>query len=199
MINELNWTTEPEKDFPMRLSERGLDFSGRTKFFFYFSGIVAILSMIWVMALSVKLLRMTQQDPNIPQYYQMLAVVCLVIGAASLISFYKLYMNRRAYHKVVEINNNTVTYLEKTRNGQTEWQEKLKKYQGIFLKHYSYRGVDSWYIALVHDDASKSFPLFAPDYDSRLADEEEKRKILARYGSKFNLLTTYEKPPEKET
>jgi hypothetical protein len=198
MKNELKWENGENDGFPMKLVEKGLDFSGKTAFFFYFSGLVAILSMIWVMVLSIKLIHMTSLDPNIPEYYKMLAFVCLAIGAASLYSFYKIYMDRRAYRKEIEINNGIVKYHEVTRKQETSWQEKLKKYQGVNLKHYSYRGVDSWYVALIHSDSSKSFPVFAPDYDSRMAKEDEKRKLLAQYGSKLNLLTTYERP-EKTT
>ncbi len=198
MKNELAWKTSENQDFPMKLVERGLDFSGKTALIFYFSGVVAVLSMLWVMALSVKLIYMAQQDPNIPEYYKTVAIVCIAISAASLYSFYKIYMDRRAYSKEIEIADGTVTFCEKTRKGKTEWQEKVRKYQGVFLRHYNYRGVDSWYIALVHTDSSRSFPVFAPDYDSRLAGEDEKRKILAQYGSKFGLMTTFEKPEKKE-
>jgi hypothetical protein len=186
MKNELAWKTSENQDFPMKLVERGLDFSGKTALIFYFSGVVAVLSMLWVMALSVKLIYMAQQDPNIPEYYKTVAIVCIAISAASLYSFYKIYMDRRAYSKEIEIADGTVTFCERTRKGKTEWQEN------------NYRGVDSWYIALVHTDSSRSFPVFAPDYDSRLAGEDEKRKILAQYGSKFGLMTTFEKPEKKE-
>lgn len=198
MKNELAWKSPEDQDFPMKLVERGLDFSGRTALIFYFSGVVAVLSMLWVIALSVKLIYMTQYDPNIPEYYKTVAIVCIAISAASLYSFYKIYMDRRAYRKEIEIANGLVTYSETTRKGKSEWQEKVRKYEGVHLRHYAYRGVDSWYIALVHADSSRSFPVFAPDYESRLASEEEKRKILAQFGSKFALMTTYEKPEKKE-
>lgn len=198
MKNELAWVTPENQDFPMKLVERGLAFSGRTALIFYFSGVVAVLSMFWVMALSVKLIYMAQQDPNIPEYYKTVAIVCIAISAASLYSFYKIYMDRRRYCKEIEIADGVVSFSETTRTGKTEWKEKVRKYEGVFLRHYAYRGVDSWYIALVHADTSRSFPVFAPDYDSRLASEEEKRRILAQYGSKFGLLTTFEKNEKKE-
>jgi hypothetical protein len=150
------------------------------------------------MALSVKLIYMTQHDPNIPSYYKTIAFMCLAISAVSLYSFYRLYMDRRAYRKEINIDNGLVNYHEYTRKGETEWSEKLKRYEGVYLKHYSYKGVDSWYIALVHPDSSKSVPVFAPDYESRLAGEEEKRTLLAQYGSRFGLMTIYEKPSEKK-
>lgn len=197
MKNELGWVTAENSDFPMHLTEKGLDFSKRTAFFFYFSGIVAVLSMFWVMLLSVKLIYMAHQDPTVPEYYKMVAFVCLAIGAASLFSFYKLYMDRRAYQKTIDIENGQVSYCETTRKGTIEWKEKVKKFEGMYLKHYTYRGVESWYIALVHADTTKSFPVFAPEYESRLATEVEKRTILAQYGSKFGLMTIYEKEEDK--
>ena len=198
MKNELAWQCPEDKDFPMKLVEQGLAFGGRTALIFYFSGAVAVLSMLWVMALSVKLVFMVKQDPNIPQYYQTVAMVCIAISVASLYSFYRIYMDRKAYCKEIEIDDGLVSYCETTRKGKTEWQEKIRKYEGVHLRHYSYRGVDSWYVALVHSDSSRSFPVFAPDYDSRLASEEEKRKILAQYGSKFGLMTTFEKKKTEE-
>lgn len=197
MKNELAWTTPENQDFPMKLVERGLQFSRRTALIFYFSSLLAVLSMLWVMALSIKLIYIAQQDSNIPEYYKTVALICIAISAVSLYSFYKVYMDRRAYRKEIEIANGTITYREITRKTKTEWQEKIRKYQGVVLRHYTYRGVDSWYIALVHSDSTKSFPVFVPDYDSRLADENEKRKLLAQYGSKFGLMTTFEKPDKK--
>ncbi|MGM0599567.1 MAG: hypothetical protein ACQETH_07075 [Candidatus Rifleibacteriota bacterium] len=192
MQNELNWQTAENEEFPMKLTEKGLDFPPKTAVFFYLSGIVAVLSMFWVLALSLKLIYMVQDDPTIPGYYKTIAIVCIAISVFSLFSFYKLYMNRRAYRKNIEIDNGMVNYSETTRQGANEWQEKLKKYEGVFLKHYSYRGVNSWYIALVHSDPAKSIPIFAPDYESRDIKEEEKKRILAQYGSKFGLVTHYE-------
>ncbi len=198
MKNELNWQSGEDGDFPMQLVEKGLDFKGRTAFFFYFSGLVAVLSMAWVMMLSFKLLHLTRTDPNIPGYYVSVALVCIGISAVSLYSFYKLYADRRAYYKQIDIKDGQVTFSEVTRAGRKDWSEKLKKYEGIFLKHYKYRGVESWYIALVHSDTTRSFPIFAPDYDSRLAPDEVKRTLLARFGSRFNLITHFEKPDEEK-
>ncbi|GAB4267681.1 MAG: hypothetical protein Kow0029_02350 [Candidatus Rifleibacteriota bacterium] len=197
MKNELNWTIAEGKDFPMKFIEKGLDFSPKTAFFFYFSGMVAILSLLWVMALAVKLIYISQQDPGIPEYYKTVAFICIAISAASLYSFYKLYMDRRNYLKQIEIDKGVVNFIETTSKGKIEWSEKVKKYEGVYLKHYTYRGIDSWYIALVHSDSSKSFPVFAPDYDSKDVSEEEKRKLLAQYGNKFGLLTIYEKKKDK--
>ncbi|MEW6711336.1 MAG: hypothetical protein AB1403_16045 [Candidatus Riflebacteria bacterium] len=198
MKNELNWVSPEGQDFPMKMVEKGLSFNGKTALVFYFSGFVAILSMLWVMALSVKLIFMTQQDPNIPEYYKTVAIICIGISAASLFSFYKIYRERSAYSKEIEIADGTVSFCETTRKGKTEWQEKVRKYEGVFLRHYSYRGVDSWYVALVHADSSKSLPVFAADFDSRQASEDEKRRILAQYGSRFGLMTTFERKEEKK-
>lgn len=198
MKNELNWQTGEDGQMPMTLSEHGLDFKGRTAVVFYISGIVAVTSMIWVMLLSVKLLHMTRSDPSVPEYYVTIALICIGISAVSLYSFYKLFADRRAYSKNIVISDGNVSYRETTRTGNKEWSDKLRKFEGVFLKHYSYRGVASWYIALVHAEKDRSFPVFAPDYESRLASEEEKKKLLARYGSRLNLVTHYEKPVEEK-
>ncbi len=197
MKNELNWQCAENGGLPMRLAERGLDFKGRTAFFFYFSGLVAVLSMVWVIVLSIKLLQFIRTDPNLPSYYMTVALVCIGISIASLYSFYRLFRSRRAYRKDIEIADGTVSFCEINEQGRREWKEKLRKFDGLALRHYDYRGVESWYIALIHSDKDRSFPIFAPDYDSRLAAETEKRELLARYGSMFGLITTYEKKAEK--
>lgn len=198
MKNELKWQTPEAGGFPMHLSEKGLDFKGKNAVFFYISGLVATLSLVWVIMLSIKLLQLARTDPNVPQYYVTVALVCAAISAAALYSFYKIFKERRIYLKEISIADGTVSFRERTTAGTVEWQEKLRKFEGLFLKHYSYRGVESWYIALVHSDKTRSFPVFAPDYESRQAPEEEKRKLLARLGSTFNLITNYEKPEEKK-
>ncbi|MDD3146579.1 MAG: hypothetical protein PHD82_04705 [Candidatus Riflebacteria bacterium] len=198
MKNEMNWQCAENGGFPMRLAEKGLDFKGRTAFFFYFSGLVAVLSMIWVIILSVKLLQFSRVDPNLPSYYTTVAMLCIGISAASLYSFYKLFATRSAYRKNIEIADGTVSFSEVTSKGTREWKEKLRKFEGLTLRHYDFRGVSSWYIALMHADKERCFPVFTPDYDSRLAPETEKRELLARYGSMFNLITTYEKPEESK-
>ena len=196
MKNEVAWQTPQENDFPMKLVEKGLDLSGKTAFFFYFAGFAATMSMGWVSVLSVRLIYMTRQDASIPQYYFSIALACLAISVVGLYSFYKLYMDRRAYRKEIEIDGKTVHFKEITRSNTISWQEKLKKYSSVTLRHYSYRGVDSWYIVLDHKEKQKNIVMLAPDYDSRLMEESEKRKILAQYGTKFGLLTTYEKKEE---
>ncbi len=198
MKNEINWQCGENGGLPMKLAEKGLDFKGRTAFFFWFSGLVAVLSMVWVIILSVKLLQFSRTDPTLPSYYVTVAFLCIAVSAASLYSFYRLFKTRRAFSKNIEIADGTVTYCETTDKGKREWQEKLRKFEGIALRHYDYRGVDSWYIALIHKDRERCFPVFAPDYDSRLAPETEKRELLARYGSMFGLVTSYEKKEEKK-
>lgn len=198
MKNELNWQAAEDGAFPHQLVEKGLDFRGRSAFFFYFSGLIAVLSMAWVMMLSLKLLHLTRTDPNVPPYYVSIALVCIGISAVSLYSFYKIYADRKAYYKEITIKDGLVTFCEITRKGKVEWSEKLKKYEGISLKHYQYRGVESWYVAIVHSDSNKSFPIFAPTYEARLAPEEEKRTLLARYGGRYGLITQFEKLEAKE-
>lgn len=199
MKNELNWQCGENGGLPMRLTEKGLDFKGRTAFFFYFSGLVAVLSMVWVIVLSIRLLQFTRIDPNLPSYYFTVALVCIGISAASLFSFYKMFRSRRAYRKDIEIADGNVTFCEISDQGRREWKEKLRKFDGLTLRHYDYRGVESWYIALIHSDKDRCFPVFAPDYETRLAAESAKRELLARYGSMFNLLTSYEKKEESKT
>ncbi len=199
MKNELNWETAENGALPMTLSEKGLDFKGKSAIFFYISGLVAVSSMVWVIVLSIKLLTLTRTDQSIPTYYTTIAFVCLIISAVGLHSFYKIIADRLAYSKKIEIKDGQVSFCEQTRAGKTEWQEKLKKFEGVFLKHYSYRGVDSWYIAIVHSDKTRSFPVFAPDFESRLAPEDEKRKLLAQFGTRMNLLTHFEKPEPKQS
>lgn len=198
MKNELNWQVNEDGLFPMRLSEKGLDFKGKTAFFFYFSGLVAVLSMVWVIILSLKLLQLSRVDPSVPSYYVTVALICIGVSVVSLYSFYKLYANRRAYRREIEISDGLVSFFETSKAGNKDWKEKLRKFEGIALRHYSYRGVDSWYIALVHSDTTRSFPIFAPDYEARLAPEAEKRELLARYGSQFGLMTSYEKPEKSK-
>lgn len=198
MKNQLNWQCPENGGFPMSLSEKGLDFKGRTAFFFYFSGMVATLSMSWVIILSLKLLLYTRTDPNVPSYYVTISLVCAGISIVSLYKFYKLFAERRVYRKKIEIADGMVTFAENTHAGAREWQEKLRKFEGITLKHYTHRGIESWYIALVHSDKTRSFPIFAPDNEALNAPEPEKRQLLARYGSQFNLLTIYEKPEESK-
>lgn len=197
MKNEVAWHLPDNDNFPMKLDEHGLNFSGRTAFFFYFSGIAATLSMFWVSILSARLLYAAYQDSSITKQYVLVAITCLVISAVSLYSFIKIYNARKKYRRQIEITNNEVLFKETTHKGINSWKEKLKKFAGITLKHYTYRKVDSWYIVLEHTDNTKNVVLFAPDYDSRQLPEEDKKTLLAKYGTKFNLLTTYSRIEEE--
>ena len=192
MKNEINWDIQDEKPNEMTLEEAGLDFSKKTAFFFYLSGFVATASLGWVMALSVRLIYLTSHDSSIPQYYITIAIACLVICAMTIHRFLKIFREKRAYKKIIKIKNGMVEFCEHTINGLSTWKEKVKKYDGVYLKHYSYRGVKSWYIALVHPEQEKSLPIFVPSFEYKDISEEEKRKLLARYGTQFGLLTTYE-------
>ena len=44
---------------------KGLDFKAH-RVFFWFSGLVAVLSMVWVIILSLKLLQFSRTDPTLP-------------------------------------------------------------------------------------------------------------------------------------
>lgn len=196
MENEVAWK-QSDNDFPMVLDEKGLNFSGRTAFFFYLSGIAATLSMIWVSTLSAKLLYIAYKTRSVSQNYIIISIMCLAVSIVSLYSFVKIYRARKMYRRQIEITETEVLFKETSHKGVKGWIEKRKKYEGITLKHYTYRKVESWYIVLEHSDDKKNIVLFAPSYDFRNASEEEKRELLARYGTKFNLLTTYSKAEEE--
>lgn len=201
MQNELNWECAQDTGLPTKLVEKGLDFKGKTAFFFYFSVTIAVVSMVWVIMLSVRIMQLSRTDPSVPQYYVTIALICIAISLVSLHHFYKVFADRRAYFKQIEIKDGNVSFLEVTRAGRQEWQEKLRKFEAICLRHYSYRGRDSWYIAIVHSDKTKSFPIFSPGEEDREAGEEAKRQLLARFGSQFSqfgLVTSYEKKSENE-
>ncbi len=83
-------------------------------------------------------------------------------------------------------------FKETTHEKVTEWKEKVRKFEEVGLRHYTYKGVESWFIALIHKDKTKSIPLFAPDYNGRKASEEVKRELLAKYGTMLGVITTYE-------
>lgn len=197
MQNEIKWQDMAGENEKLVLSEPGLDFSRKTAFFFYLSCLVATGSLGWVVALSIRMLVHAYQEPGVPKYYITVAIMCLGISLISLRGFIKMLRERHAYKKHIEIVKSMVYFRETTLNGVNEWKEKLKRFDGVYLKHYDYRGIESWYIALVHPDNSKSIPLFAPSYEMRSLPEKDKREMLARYGSRFNLITVYEKLPAK--
>ncbi len=201
MQNELIWEHPEDSDFPRTLVERGLDLKGKARFFFYASVTIAVISMVWVVMLSIRIMQLSRTDPTVPSYYATIAMICIAISLVSLHHFYKVFADRRAYFKQIEIKDGSVSFLEITREGRREWQEKLRKFETISLRHYTYRKLDSWYIAIVHADNTRSFPIFAPKEADREAPEEAKRQILARMGSLFSpfkLVTSYEKKAEKE-
>ena len=198
MQNELNWESAEDGGFPMKLVEKGLDFKGKTALFFYASVTIAVVSMVWVIMLSIRIMQLSRTDPTIPHYYVTIAIICIAVSLISLHHFYKVFADRKAYFKQIEIQDGNVAFVEITREGRKEWQEKLRKFSGISLRHYTHRGQESWYIATVHDDNTRSFPVFSPGDADRGAPEADKRQLLARYGSLFNLLTSYEKPAENK-
>ncbi|MBU1109483.1 MAG: hypothetical protein KKB51_22570 [Candidatus Riflebacteria bacterium] len=201
MQNELNWKHAEDGGFPMKLVEKGLDFKGKTALFFYASVTIAVVSMVWVIMLSVRIMQLSRTDPSIPSYYVTIAIVCIAVSMISLHHFYKVFADRKAYFKQIDILDGNVSFVEITREGRKEWQEKLRKFDGISLRHYTHRGRESWYIAIVHSDNTKSFPVFSPGEADCGASEETKRQLLARYGSQFSqfkLATIYEKTAEKK-
>jgi hypothetical protein len=192
MKNEIEWIADETDTLSMHLQEKGLNFKGMTAFMFYFSGIISMASMGWVIVLSVKMLQLSRTTANLPRYYVPIAMLCIMLSLFFIKAFYTMYNNRRKYLKEISIKGGTVHFKETTHEKVVEWSEKIKKFEEVGLRHYTYKGVESWFIALVHKDKSKSTPLFAPDYQGRKATEEEKRAMLAKYGTMFGIITTYE-------
>jgi hypothetical protein len=192
MKNDIKWVMSENGGLPMELVEKGLNFSGKTAFLFYFSGIISMASMGWVIVLSIKMLQYSRTVADLPRYYVPIAMLCIVMALFFIKAFYTMYNNRRKYRKEISINEGTVHYKETTHEKVVEWSEKIKKFEEVGLRHYTYRGVESWFIALIHKDKAKSTPLFAPDYSNRKATEEAKRELLAKYGTLLGKITTYE-------
>jgi len=192
MNNEIKWETGDNNGMPMSLHEKGLDFKGASAFFFYVSGLIAMSSMIWVVILSLKMLQYSRTQPDLPTYYVPIAVVCIFLSLFFIKTFYTLFNNRRKYRRDIIIAEGVVEYKETSHTGIVEWKEKVKKFEEVGLRHYTYRGVDSWFIALVHSDKTKSIPLFAPDYSNKSASEKDKRELLAKYGTLMGMITTYQ-------
>lgn len=191
MKNEIAWKTGENGELPMILDEKGLGLKGSAKFFFYFCSIISLLSMIWVILISVGVYAQTKEDPTLPSYYPMVSIGCICLSMMCINTLIKFFNDRRKHEKHVEIVGGTITFKEVEAKGTTEWSEKIRKYTDVQLRHYNYRGVSSWYVFLCHDDKSRRVVLFAPEYKNRNASEEDKRNILDFYGKLLGLSTSY--------
>lgn len=191
MKNELQWKTDENGSLPMILEEKGLGLKGISKFLFYFCATVSLLSMFWVIIVGVGAFAAASKDPTVPEYYKFVSVVSIVLSMMCINTLVRFYKDKKNYYKYVEIANGKVKYLEVTSNKKVEWDEKIKKYSAIELRHYKYRGVTSWYVLLQHHEKSRKVVLFAPEYKYNNANEETKKKVLDFYGKLLNLPTKY--------
>lgn len=196
--NILEWNTAEDGGFPFELHEKGLNLKGLQKYFFYFSSIVSVCSMLWGMLISINILHVHLTNPGkLPSYFSTMAVICICVCMFCLISFHNLYKSKKMYRKDIIINDGNVDYKEVNDKGTTEWKIKIKKFSSVSLLHYKYKRVKSWYIALVHQDKDKIIPLFIPE-DNKEVSEADKRELLAKYGTIFGLTTNYVELENKE-
>ena len=191
MENELEWKTAEKGEFPWTLDEKGLGLKGSSKFFFYFCSIISFISMIWVIVVSIGAYAATRNDPTLPSYYPMVSIGCIAFSMVCINTLIKFFTSKIKYEKHVEITGGTITYKEFDNNKTTEWTEKTRKYQAVELRHYTYRGVSSWYILLAHKESNRRLPIFAPKYEERNATEEAKCELLRSYSKIFNLPEVY--------
>ena len=181
MKNELKWETGENGSLPMILDEKGLGLKGFSKYMFYLCISVSLLSMVWVILVSIGAYAASNQDPTTPEYYRILSIVCIMISMMCINTLLKFLKEKRNYSKHVEIADGKIT----------EWEEKIRKYTSVELRHYQYRGVKSWYVFLQHPDKDKKLALFAPEYKYQNASEDTKKEVLQFYGKLFDLPTNY--------
>ncbi len=191
MKNEINWETGENGSLPMTLDEKGLGLKGSAKFFFYFCSLVSLLSMVWVIVISIGAFAAANQDATTPEYYKIIAIFSIALSMMCINTLIKFYNDKKNYSKHVEIASGKIKFKEITTNKTTEWEEKIRRYTAVELRHYNYQGVTSWYIYLQHPQKEKKLAIFAPEYNFRNATEETKREALDFYGKLFNLPTNY--------
>lgn len=191
MKNELNWETGENGSLPMILDEKGLNLKGFSKFMFYFCASVSLLSMVWVIIISIGAFASANQDPTTPEYYKIISIATIAISMMCINTLIKFYKDKKHYSKHVEIADGKIKFKEVTTDKTIEWEEKIRKYTSVELRHYNYRGVQSWYVFLQHHEKEKKLALFAPEYDYHNATEETKREVLNFYGKLFSLPTNY--------
>ena len=191
MKNELNWETGENGSLPMTLDEKGLNLKGFSKFMFYFCAGISLLSMFWVIIVSVGAFASANQDPTTPEYYKIIAIGSIAISMMCINTLIKFYNDKKNYYKHVEIADGKIKFKEINKNKTVEWEEKIRKYTAVELRHYTYRGVTSWYVFLQHHDKDKKLALFAPEYNYNNANEDTKKEVLDFYGKLFDLPTHY--------
>ena len=191
MKNVINWETGENGSLPMVLEEKGLGLKGSYKFLFYFCASISLLSMIWVIVISVGVYASVNKDPTLPEYYRMVAIGCIALSGFCINSLLKFYKDKKNYYKHIEIYNGKIKFKEVTTSKKSEWEERIRKYSSVDLRHYNYRGESSWYVLLQHHEKEKKVVLFAPEYKYQNATEETKREVLSFYGKLFNLPTNY--------
>lgn len=191
MKNELNWETGENGSFPLILEEKGLGLRGFSKFFFYLCSIVSLLSMFWVIVISVGAFAASNQDPTLPESYRFVSLASIALSLFCINTLYRFYKDKINYYKHIEIADGKIKYKEGNSQKTIEWEEKIRKYTSVDLHHYNYRNISSWYIFLQHPNKERKIALFAPGYDNQNASEEDKRKILEGYGKLFDLPTNY--------
>ncbi len=191
MKNELNWETGENGSLPMVLTEKGLGLKGFSKFFFYFCAIISLMSMVWVILVSIGAFASANQDPTVPDSYKIMAMASIALSLFCISTLVRFYKDKSNYYKHVEISDGRIVYKEVTTQKTTEWEEKLRKYSSVDLHHYRYRGVNSWYVFLKNPNKERNIAIFAPEYNYNYADEKTKRDVLEFYGKLFDLPTNY--------
>ncbi len=191
MQNELNWVLSENNTLPMVLEEKGLGLKGFQKLFFYFCTFISFLSMLWVIVISFGVFLATNKDPTLPDYYKFVAVGCIVLSGFCINTLIKFYRDKKNYYKYIKIADGKVKFKEVTMNKTIQWEERIKKYTSVELRHFNYRRISSWYILLQHQDKEKRFAIFSPEYKYQNADETSKHEVLDFYGKLFGLPTKY--------
>ena len=191
MKNELKWETGENGSLPMILDEKGLGLKGFSKFFFYFCAGISLISMFWVIIISIGAYASSNQDPSVPEYYRIVSLGSIGLSLFCISTLVKFYKEKTHYHKHVEISEGKIQYKEITINKTNEWEERIRKYTSVDLHHYTYRGVNSWYVFLQHPNKERRVAIFAPEYQYQNADEKTKREVLDFYGKLFDLPTNY--------
>ena len=191
MKNELKWETGENGSFPMVLEEKGLGLEGFSKFFFYFCGTVSLLSMIWVIVVSIGAFALSNQDPTTPESYRYLSLGCIALSLFCIKTLITFYTDKKNHYKYVEINQGKIKFKETSKSITSEWEEKIRKYTSVNLRHFTYRGVIGWYIVLNNPNKERNIVLFVPEYQYQKASEEDKKTVLEEYGKLFNLPTNY--------
>ena len=112
--NMVEWKTAENGSFPFELHEKGLNLKGLQKYFFYFSFIVSVFSMLWGMLISVNILHVHLTHPGkIPNSYVTIAIICICVCMFCLSTFYNLYKSKKIYRKDIIINDYNGYLLDK--------------------------------------------------------------------------------------